>query len=394
MRCLWIARDMPFPLDAGDRIYSANMARSLGESGAYVRFLGYGVLDKYLPSDWPVDACTVGGNKHSTLRALFSRLPIAAAVHSTRAYRVLLETQILQSWDVIVLDGYGSGWALDTCMRARNHITGKRPLLVYLSHNHEESLWRSMTYDSNVALPKKLALWQNYRKVRALEHRLVDEVDLIATITAEDAHAYAERGTGKPTVVLTPGYSGWIAPEREINSDCPNRVVLVGSFRWVVKQENLRRFLALADGRFKQSGIRFDVIGDVPQTLLDELRPIVRATEFHGFVDDIAPYFSAARLAVVPELIGGGFKLKFLDYVFGRVPVASISAAAAGLPEAIRANMLCRQDLQQLVDAIVELIGKPRQLNAMQQQAFTEARTLFQWRDRGLQFKHALEELV
>jgi glycosyltransferase involved in cell wall biosynthesis len=394
MKCLWIARDLPFPLDAGDRIYSANMARSLGEAGAYVRFLGYRASMTKVPSDWPVDGYTVIGDKHGPLRALFSRLPIAAAIHDTPYYRALLEMQLRQMWDVIVLDSYGSGWALDVCIQARNSSAGKKPALVYLSHNHEGNLWRAMARESKAALPKKVALWQNYRKVQVLERRLVAAVDLIATITAEDAQAYAAQDKSKPMVVLTPGYSGWIAPEREINEDCPSRVVLVGSFRWVVKQENLRRFLEQADMRFAQQGIRFDVIGDVPQALLDELRPMVRATEFHGFVDDIGPFFSAARMAVVPEMIGGGFKLKYLDYIFGRVPVASISAAAMGLPEAIRANMLCRQDVRQLVDAIVESIGRPRQLNAMQQRAFAEARTLFQWRDRGLQLRHALEALT
>lgn len=394
MKCLWIARDLPFPLDAGDRIYSANMARAFCEAGAYVRFFGYGAGTACITDDWPVDAHAVSGNKRGVLRALFGRLPIAAAIHATSSYRDLLNAQLRLPWDVIVLDSYGSGWALDSCARARHEATGKKPVLVYLSHNHEENLWRNMVRDSRGGLPKKLVLWQNYRKVRALERRLAETVDLIAAITDEDAQVYARQVTDKPTIVLTPGYSGWVAPEREIDAGCPRRVVLVGSFRWVVKQENLRRFLELADQRFMQQGIHLDVVGDVPQSLLNEFRTFVQATEFHGFVSDISPFFNAARMAVVPELIGGGFKLKYLDYIFGRVPVASISAAAAGLPAAIRQNMLCREDLGQLVDAIVEFTGKTGQLNHMQQQAFAEARALFQWRDRGLQFRRALDELV
>lgn len=387
LKCLWIARDLPFPLDAGDRIYSANMARAVSEAGLRVRFLAFG--DAAVPADWPVETRTVSGAKRSNLRALASGLPIAAAIHATPAYRALLAEQLSERWDVIVIDSYGSGWALEQCLRTR--VLAAPPRLVYLSHNHEESLWRAMARESSAALPKKLALWQNALKVRALERRLVREVDLVATITAEDAQTYAAQCAGKRTVVLTPGYSGWVAPERAIDADCPPCVVLVGSFRWVVKQENLRRFLALADARFKQRGIRFDVIGDVPQALLDELRPKLQATEFHGFVDDIAPYFARARLAVVPEIIGGGFKLKYLDYIFGRVPVATIADAAAGLPQAVRDNMLCSGDLAQLVDTIVEAIGEPRRLDSLQRRAFEAARAAFRWQDRGLQFVLALE---
>lgn len=394
MRCLWIARDLPFPMDAGDRIYSANMARAFSDAGAYVRFLGFKGKNGTPHGDWPVDIEEAGGDKHGSFRALLSRLPMAAAIHATKGYRGILGAQLRQSWDVIVLDSYGSGWALDPCLRARNATAGRKPVLVYLSHNHEETLWRSMVRDSRAALPRKIALWQNYRKVRALERRLTGAVDLIATITGEDAALYAGKIAGKPTVVLTPGYSGWVAPERTIDADCPRRVVLVGSFRWVVKQENLRRFLELADRRFGRQGIRLDVIGDVPQSLLDEFRRSVQATEFHGFVKDVAPFFNAARMAVVPEMIGGGFKLKYLDYIFGRVPVASISAAAAGLPDGIRRNILCREDLRQLVDAIVEFTEQPGQLNRMQEQAFSAARSQFQWRDRGLLLKRALDGLA
>jgi polysaccharide biosynthesis protein PslH len=393
LKCLWISRDLPFPQDAGDRIYSANMARSLQEAGVHVRFLGYGDA-AHIPADWPLETIAIEGDKHSSLRALCSRAPIAAAIHATPAYRAMLATQLREHWDVIVLDSYGSGWALDEYLRVGHDVMQETPALVYLSHNHEERLWRSMAHESQAALPRRLLLWQNYLKVRALERRLVREADLIATITPEDADSYTQQIDGKRTVVLTPGYSGRIAPEREIDASCPQRVVLVGSFRWVVKQENLRRFLELADARFQQRGIGFDVIGDVPGELLDDLKTRVKATRFHGFVDDIGPFFATSRMAVVPEVIGGGFKLKYLDYIFGRVPVATISDAAAGLPATVRANMLCRENLTQLVDGIVDAIDKPEKLNVMQKLAFAEARAHFQWQERGMRFRQALESIA
>lgn len=393
MKCLWISRDLPFPLDAGDKVYSANMARAVCEAGVHVRFFGFGSPISGMADGWPVEARPVGGCKHGRLRALLSRLPLAAAIHDTPAYRQVLDKQLGQQWDVIVLDSYGSGWALDACVKARSDASGSKPLLVYLSHNHEENLWHSMARDSGGTLFKKTMLWLNYCKVRNLERRILENVDLVTAITEDDAQVYAGQAGKKSIIVLTPGYSGRVAPEREIDIQTQCRVVLVGSFRWVVKQENLRRFLEIADKRFVQQGVRLDVIGDVPPALLNELKPLTKATEFHGFVDDVSPFFNAARMAVVPEFIGGGFKLKYLDYIFSRVPVVSISAAAAGLPDAIRRNILCRDDLKQLVEAIVEYAGEPGQLNRMQQQAFAEARTLFQWKDRGEQFRLALDRL-
>ena len=40
-RCLWLARTLPFPWTAGDRIYTAKLAGALGHAGAEVTFAGF-----------------------------------------------------------------------------------------------------------------------------------------------------------------------------------------------------------------------------------------------------------------------------------------------------------------------------------------------------------------
>src|SRR5205085_3085674 len=114
--------------------------------------------------------------------------------------------------------------------------------------------------------------------------------------------------------------SGAVASPRSIDASTPRRVVLVGSYRWVAKQHNLRALAAAADEAFTRHGIVLDVVGDAPAELRAALAGC-RAVRLHGFADALAPFMADARMALVPEAIGGGFKLKLLDYVFHRVPV-------------------------------------------------------------------------
>lgn len=391
MNCLWIARELPFPTDAGDRIYSANLAGALAEAGAMVRFLGYATAGSELPATSPVRWLPVSGARRSQGRALFRTLPIAAAIHDTPDYRSAFDAQLQEeAWDAIVFDSYGSGWALKRYLAARLPAGPAPPVLVHVSHNQEGALWHDLARRSRAPALQRIALWQNWLKVRALERFLLRHVDLTTAISGEDAAALGALAPGRPPVVLPPGYSGARRSERVIAADCPKRVVLIGSFRWIVKQENLRRFVELADGAFHRHGIAFDVIGDMPESLLAELQPRLKATVFHGFVDDVAPYLARARLAVVPEAIGGGFKLKFLDYIFGRVPVATVAAAAAGLPPGLRRHLLSRHDLAALVDAIVAHMERLEVLNDMQLGAFAAAGQLYQWRDRGSALHEAI----
>lgn len=389
-RCLWLARELPFPINSGDRAYSANLVTALAQAGADVHFLGLSADDTpILPADSPVQWRPLKENKRAYARALFSPHPLVTAAHATRQHRRALDRLLSQRWDAIVLDHYGSGWALDPVLRHRR-AAKHGPVIVHVSHNHEETLSHSLyrAYEGSAA--KRIYLYQNHLKTRFLERRLIRHVDIVATITDEDRQAYAEIAPGQRFLVLPPGFSGWRAEPRSIDASTPKEVVLIGSFRWIVKTENLRRVVKIMDPIFERHGIRLNVVGDVPDNVLDELRPVARACTFLGFVDDVKPWLQRARIALVPEVVGGGFKLKLLDYIFGRVPVATIAAAAAGLPAAIQESMLMASDLEGLAEQIVANIHNFVYLNRVQQNAFQTATDQYNWSDRGRELRNAI----
>jgi len=229
------------------------------------------------------------------------------------------------------------------------------------------------------------------------EQTLIKQADLISTITQEDAHTYAlqrrEYQFHDQPIVLTPGHVGYRKQQRQITHATPRHVLVMGSFRWVVKQENLRRLIAAADAAFAQHAIVLDIVGDVPPDLLRELSGSVSATRFHGFVDDVSPLLDNARIALVPDIVGGGFKLKFLDYVFGRVPIAAISTCTAGLPVELLPYVMRCDDLESLVRTVVSRIGDITMLNLLQNEAYRLAEPLFDWDARGQQLAAEIRRL-
>jgi glycosyltransferase involved in cell wall biosynthesis len=380
-------------MNEGLKVYSAKLSEALAHAGAFVRVLGFGDTQAVPSNRARMEWVSVSGERRGTAAALLNRFPLTAALDSTSAYRALLDAQLREPWDAIVFDSYGSGWALDRCKAYRASSLGKRTILVHVSHNHEEVLWRSMARQADAGLPRRLALWQNYYKVRWLERRLLREVDLVSAITTEDEQALRAYRHDDHTLTLTPGYDGAVAPERTIDASVPRRAVIVGSFHWVVKRENLARFVEHADARFAANGIELVVAGDVPADLKETLLASSKATRFQGFVKELGPFLAQARIAVVPELIGGGFKLKFLDYIFGRVPIATVDAAAAGLPQRLRDDLITSDDFEGLTQAIIQNIDQLERLNRIQSAAFDQARTLYRWEDRGLQLQQRIVDL-
>jgi hypothetical protein len=204
---------------------------------------------------------------------------------------------------------------------------------------------------------KRIALRRNATKVATLERRIVRNADLLTTITDEDRDTLGASVARDRSIVITPGYAGPVVGTRRIGTETPRRAIIMGSFGWVVKQANLTRFLEIADPMFKDHGLELDIVGSIPQELLDTLKARCQATHFHGFVTDARPYLERARIGIVPESIGGGFKLKFLDYIFGRVPVATVSQAVAGLSEELQLSMLKNDSLEGLVKDIIAHIS-------------------------------------
>jgi hypothetical protein len=391
VNCLWIGRDIPIPESTGDRIYSGRLATALAEAEFRVHFLGLVDPDADLTQSNPTNFTwiPIWGQRKSYRSVALSALPLAAAVLNTHGMRDRLRAELHKDWEVIVLDNYATAWALTRVLAYRRR-RAERTVLVYVSHNHETELAKTLQEKFRGPRTRRLFLALNYLKIRRIERKLLTEAELISSITEEDAAAFKPfLGKSVKQVVLTPGYSGNRVASRTIQSS-HRRVVLVGSFRWVVKQQNLRELLDAADNIFASLGIALDIVGDTPDEIIAEYDGVLKATKFHGFVDDYTSIFQAARIAIVPETVGGGFKLKILDYIFNRLPVAALSQASAGLPPAIRSNFIIAETIHELIQEITRCMDRLDQLDKMQSSAFDAACNLFEWSDRGENLRMAI----
>lgn len=395
LKGLWLAREFPHPLDTGDRIYTAQLIRAVREAGCDLTLaaIPQDGVDR-MPDEWGVNCVPVPGGRTPSWRALLSAMPMVAATHATPAYRSVVQRLAIQDWDFVVIDQYGMGWAIPFFTQPAGQAgpagQARKPVLVHVAHDHEASVCRSLAHGFRGNPLKKLALRLNAVKAGTLERRIARQVDLLTAITDEDAALFRQDAPGTASVVLTPGYDGTIFDSRTIDEHVPRRVIMVGSYKWMAKEENLRQFVNEADPAFAKAGIELHVIGSMNEGMKEHIRTQCKATVVHGFVDDLEPHMRAARIAAVPEAIGGGFKLKFLDYIFSRVPVATIAHAAAGLPGHVRGSMIQSEDMASLVRDIIGHIDQVEQLDARQAQALEAAAALYRWSDRGVALRDAI----
>jgi glycosyltransferase involved in cell wall biosynthesis len=398
LRCLWLAREIPLPLRSGDRIYTARLAQALAAAGASVTFMGLATSaasarESAEAFEGRIEWNLVPGRPNPTAIALGSRLPLVAARFGTRAYEQHL-TAILRTrdFDVVILDHYAMVWARDLIQQREK--SGAGSVIVYIGHNFETKVSADTARNFHGNIFRKVALRANAWKIAAAEHSLACAADIIVTLTPEDANSLASFSPVSTTVVLPPGYMGPMTPNRQIVRATPRRVVIVGAYRWTPKEMNLSAFLETADPILENAGIGVDVVGEVPDSFREAWEPRLKATRFVGFVDNLGEFLSARRMGLVIEQIGGGFKLKTLDYIFNRVPIAAVKGSIAGLPLTPGTHYLHFESMLELAQGVAAVIDDDSRLNSLQHAAYEKCRTRFNWSDRGRALCDAFRQAI
>ncbi len=386
MRCLWLTLADPEPRHNGQYIYSGGLIDAMEQGGAQMHVLGL-----VRPESPPRKNGSGPSGTHwwlsdhrprSSLQSLISRRPHIADRSWTPGLRDLLNARLQDGpWDTIVFDGISAGWALDQVLKCFPKRS-RRPKLVYVSHNHEASLRREVANHHENFLKRQVLRYDSLKAAR-LEHRLVDAADLVTAITEDDAQQYLARRPDRRVEVLTPGYAGGHGAGRRITDATPRRAVIVGSFDWIAKRMNLEQFVAVADPLFAAHGAELQVIGSAEESFLNRMRRNASATQFTGRVDDVLAFMRNARIALVAERHGGGFKLKVLDYIFNRMPILALSGSVAGVPLRHDDGILLYEDYESLARGVLQVIDDCDRLNQLQDRAYAACRDQFGWTSRG-----------
>jgi polysaccharide biosynthesis protein PslH len=390
VRCIWITRLVPYPpFQGGDAIYSARLIESLAAEGVEVTVLCHDQGGGPPPEIPGVRWVVVPMRDRRRIFSLASRDPALVFRFSTPNLTSALEGLLSETtWDAVLVDNIAVAGTVRRWFADRRR---PRPaMLVHVSHNHEETIRRQLADLTPWRSPKRFALRLDAQKSASVERRLVKMSDLVTTNTTVDTDLFRERTPEQRYLVLTPAYDRSRVEQRSINAQTPRRVVVLGSYGWVAKQLNLWRFLKAAAKPLARAGIGIDVVGWAPDDVVAKFREAFPTVAVSGSVETVSPYLTDARIGIVAEEIGGGFKHKVLDYVFNRVPVAALAGSVAGVPLEPGVSMLEYADMTSLVDGIIDTIDDVERLDGIQDTAFKACDGRFEWIDRGRALANAL----
>ncbi|MEM9081603.1 MAG: glycosyltransferase [Verrucomicrobiota bacterium] len=392
MRCLWITRQDPRPRNSGELIYSNGLLHALAEEHPSLEIT---VLTHQSQTPTPSSASPPNITWQFTPPIpsrnpfhFLSTLPSDAARLGNPHMRKTLTHLLAQNWHALIVDQAACGWVLRI---------DKIPLppLVYIAHNHESSVRSQIARSPDHHFLEKFILASDAQRYVQLEKELLAQSSLLTTITSEDQQRFRQEAPKLKSLVLTPGFqsNNTRPPELETLQASPRRLILTGAFQWFAKRRNLISFLEAAHPVFPSEKIELSVVGKTDPAFFQELQSRFPWAQFHPNVPSIDPFLTDARIGILPDTLGGGFKLKALDYIFRGLPLAAVTDSLRGLPDSASLHAISAHTHPELVKAIVQRIDDLPALHQAAQSAFLGCQNLFHWKDRGQQLAQALAEL-
>ena len=382
-RWLWITAEVAVPPTTGRLVYSTGLIGGLADAGVQMTVVGLGRSAG--SDDDGVQWHLIDEPRRPGWRSLVSTMPNLASACATRGLRSSVADLLDRRWDAVVVDHLQTAWAVGSAARRGEPV-------VFVTHNHESSVRRKVAAEEGSPL-RRMLLTLDAAKAARLESRAVASADLVTAITESDRAAFERDLPGVSLVVLPPAWTGPEPDSAPAMSSRARQVGVLGSFDWHVKQANLLAFVDAAAGPFREAGIRLVVGGSAPERFRREVMSRHRWVEFLGWIDQPSDVLHASRIGLVAEPLGGGFKLKTLDYAMHEVVIAAVDGSVEGLPLESGTDYLVGADHASLASVIVDWIDRPGALAAMAASSLAACRSQATWSSRGAELVDSVERL-
>jgi polysaccharide biosynthesis protein PslH len=369
LNVVMVASELPYPLTAGNRIRTLNLALRLArrhqitflahrnaEAEEATEFLGrHGIksvlVNRTIPkkSGIPFYARLLGN--------LASPLPYSVATHSSPALRQAVRsfagqnrTDVWQAESTILLDSMAD---LDGAPK------------VVVAHNVESLIWQRY-FETEQHPVKRWYIKHQWKKFQSFELRAFAKATKLVAVSAEDARLIREQFGGKQVAVVDNGIDRPYFESMHAERD-PNQILFLGALDW---RPNLDAIRLLLDQIFPavqsvEPSARLCLVGRKPsETLVRRVKGLA-GVELHANVPDVRPYLARSGVMAVPLRIGGGSRLKILEALACGLPVVSTRVGAEGLELVPGRDYIAADEVEAMTRELVACLRNPAPAQAM-----------------------------
>jgi hypothetical protein len=316
---------------AGDELYSGSLFDSLNRLND-----DRGLVTVHL------ERIDLAKRPYLLLLALF--LPVMWVRYFTaRNLRKLREVVRIDGVELWV-DHFRTGWI--------QLLVGSNVRLIHVSHNCEYEICQIATRQYS-SLKRYLFFFEGV-KVRFWERRLVSQSDIITCITREDVALFEKHYGSADYHVLAPDYNTALLAHRK-HEQSSFTAIIIGSYMWGLKRDNLQAYLASVNVASAPPGFKLLIAGMIPADFAQLVESTYPWVTIRSNFSSLAELQGLGKIGLCIDSVGGGFKMKTLDYMNLGLPILGLDVALFGVPESH--GVLRFHSYEQMNHRLFELSG-------------------------------------
>lgn len=406
---LYIAPQIPFPLDTGGKIRAFYQLRALARRyRVHVVALGPRLSRKHASDPlWtdvhtrlaslrcvPRDGLSRTGNFAAGVRSFVGALPWPVEKYRSPAAAATIRTLCAETRPAAVhFDSLHTFRFIDS-------IPAGIPVVLD-EHNVEALILERMASVSS-PWPRKRLIEGQARKTDQFERQAARRADRVFLCSEEDRELLAERaGRRKGLEVVPNGVDLQRFDTSQLDADevaglaqVPNAVFL-GSMDWWPNDDGIRWFIdeiwPLA--RAATPGLVLRVVGRNPTAEIKALSG-KNGIEVLGGVPDVRPFMAAASVFVVPLRVGGGTRLKILEALGIRAPIVSTAIGCEGIDVEHGEHLLVADTPAAFAFEMKRVLEEPPLRASLRAKGFDRVAEKYSWDAIGRRVGEIYEELV
>lgn len=262
--------------------------------------------------------------------------------YSSKFEDLIVENLKSTQFDVVILEGlFVSGYI----SAIKNNSKAK---IVFRAHNIEHEIWERNTQNERKGL-KRIYLKKLAKQLKEQEVRVLNQVDLIASITEKDKNQIIELGCTKPIKVIPFGIN--LAKYIIDESNKEFTFFHIGSMDWMPNQNGIKWLLSNVWEKIStDENIKLRLAGkNMPQWMFDVNQKNVLVD---GEVENAINYINQNQVMVVPLFAGSGMRIKIVEGMALAKTVIATSIALEGIDCTHKKNVIVANTKNDFIEAI------------------------------------------
>lgn len=391
-KILFFTYDFPYPINTGGKSRAYNLIK-FAKNGVEINLFSFIRDDfkrEYIDEIKKIgvkDVRLFKRRRSHDLKTAFSILSPASSVFRYLYFDKAIERKLLnfvkeKRIDIVHFESYYTAFYISEKF---NELGVKQ---IFGTENIEYINYRDYArYLSNPIL--RLVYFWEASKIEKEEENLMKRADVCLAVTGQES-SFIKKITEKKCYVVENGVDLEYFEFKERKSQETKTILFVGNFSYFPNLDAIRFFYFDVFTKFKDTNIRFIVVGKSSKKLLFIKDKRVELIEF---VPDIRSVYNKADIMISPVRIGGGTNFKILESMAVGLPIVAHPARLAALGAKDNIHLLFAEDGNSFVHQINRLLEDNKLAAALSKNARNLVEEKFSWEKIGKKMNKIWKEI-